>query len=113
MVLMQLTVRRLVVIVRQYNGIGIDKKLAGYHLATGKPLKQRYYNGRIVYQYKSLRVGLTKLRRQPPCRQVLNMEEPFLPFRKLNTLLPLTTISPLCSTSSSIPVKRPSAKPWK
>ena len=77
---MGLSVRRTVVIVRQHRQIGIKEKLEGYHLPTGKQLKPRFYNGRIVYQYKSLRVGLTSLRRQPRCRFKLTINQPGLPF---------------------------------
>ncbi len=74
------TVRRQFVIVRQYKNIGITSNLQAYYLPTAEPLVPRFYNGRIAYQYKRLRVGLTTLRKQPRCRIVLCIEEPLLPF---------------------------------
>lgn len=75
-----LTVRKRIIIVRQYKNIGITSKLQAYHLPNAQPVPSRFYNGRIVYQYKKLRVGLTTLRKQPRCRIVLMTEEPILPF---------------------------------
>lgn len=75
-----LTVRERIIIVRQYKNIGITSKLQAYYLPTAESIQSRFYNGRIVYQYKKLRVGLTTLRKQPRCRIVLVTEEPLLPF---------------------------------
>lgn len=69
-----------ITIVRRYKEIGITKKLKGYYLPTAEELVPRFYNGRVVYQHKSLRVGLTTLRKQPPCRLSLTINEPVLPF---------------------------------
>jgi hypothetical protein len=77
---MLLSVRRQVLIVRQYNNIAIDSKLNGFFLPDTQPLQQRFYNGRIVYQYKSVRVGLTTLRKQPACYLPITVEELILPF---------------------------------
>lgn len=75
-----LTVREQVIIVRQFQNIGITSTLQAYYLPTAQALPSRFYNGRIVYQYKKLRVGLTTLRKQPRCRIVLNIDVPVLPF---------------------------------
>ena len=74
------TVQTQIVIVRQYKGIGITSKLQAFHLSTAEILPPRFYNGRIAYQYKSLRVGLTTLRKQPRCKMVLSIAIPLLPF---------------------------------
>jgi hypothetical protein len=68
------------IIVRQYKGIGITSKLQAFHLPTAQALPARFYNGRIVYQYKNLRVGLTSLRKQPRCNKLLIVQVPDLPF---------------------------------
>lgn len=75
-----LSVRHQIVIVRQFKNIGITNKLQAYFLPTSEPLTTRFYNGRIAYQYKNLRVGLNTLRKQPPCHITLIIEEPALPF---------------------------------
>ena len=75
-----LAVQEQVVIVRKYNDIGITSKLQAFHLPTAQALSPRYYNGRIAYQYKNLRVGLTTLRRQPRCHIVVSIAQPILPF---------------------------------
>jgi hypothetical protein len=74
------TVRQRVIIVRQYKNIGITAKLQGYFIPTAAPLFPRFYNGCIAFQYKSVRVGLTTLRKQRPCSILLAIEEPALPF---------------------------------
>ena len=73
-------VHKQVVIVRQYKDVGITSKLQAYHIPTAEALPARYYNGRIAYQYKGLRVGLTSLRKQPRCRVLLTVHIPPLPF---------------------------------
>ena len=74
------TVRREVVIVRHYKNIGITAQLQGYFIPTAETLVPRFYNGRIAFQHKALRVGLTTLRKQPPCHLRLRIKEPALPF---------------------------------
>ena len=69
-----------IIIVRQYKNIGITSKLKGFHIPTRQYLPPRFYNGRIAWQYKGLRVGLTMLRKQPRCRISLIVEEPIPPF---------------------------------
>lgn len=75
-----LSVSRQVLIVRQYKNIGITNKLKAYYLPASEKLTPRFYNGRIAYQYKTLRVGLTTLRKQPRCRILLTIQETVLPF---------------------------------
>ena len=73
-------VKEQVVIVRQYRGIGITSRLQAFHLETGQTLPARFYNGRIAYQYKTTRVGLTTLRKQPKCRVLITVFLPVVPF---------------------------------
>jgi hypothetical protein len=75
-----LTVQEQVVIIRKYKDIGITSKLKAFHIPTTEALPSRFYNGRIAYQYKNLRVGLTTLRKQPRCRILLTIDIPPLPF---------------------------------
>lgn len=58
---------QIVIIVRQYKNIGLTTGLEAYHMPSGTKLPQRYYNGRIAFQHKKLRVGLTTLRKQKRC----------------------------------------------
>ena len=46
MTVRELSVRKQILIVRQYRQIGITPKLEGYYLPTGEGLKPRFYNGR-------------------------------------------------------------------
>ena len=75
-----LTVQEQIMIVRKYKDIGITSKLQAFHIPTAQALHSRFYNGRIAYQYKNLRVGLTTLRKQPRCRILLIIHVPALPF---------------------------------
>ena len=74
MVTKSFTVQEQIVIVRKYNDIGITSELKAFHIPTAQPLLPRFYNGRIAYQYKSLRVGLTTLRKQPRCRILITID---------------------------------------
>lgn len=65
------------VIVRQYNGIGIDSKLNGWNLKTETMVKRKFYNGRICYADGDKRVGLRTLKNQIPCRVVIDHSLPF------------------------------------
>lgn len=65
------------VIVRQYNGIGIDSKLNGWNLKTETMLEKKFYNGRICYVSDGKRIGLRTLRNQPPCRIIIDHSIPF------------------------------------
>jgi hypothetical protein len=38
---------KVTVIVRQLNGIGIDSKLNGWNMETGRPIPKKFYNGRV------------------------------------------------------------------
>jgi len=75
-----LTVQEQIIIVRKYRDIGITSKLKAFHIPTAQPLLPRFYNGRIAYQYKNLRVGLTTLRKQPRCRVLITIDIPVIPF---------------------------------
>ena len=66
-----------IIIVRQYNGIGIDKFLNGYCMKEKVLLQKRFYNGRVVYRDGSKIVGLPTLKRQPPCRIEFSFDVPF------------------------------------
>jgi hypothetical protein len=74
------TVQQQVTIVRRYRDIGITAKLQAFHLPTAQALPARFYNGRIAFQYKKLRVGLTTLRKQPRCHVLLSIPAAILPF---------------------------------
>ena len=74
------TVQGQAIIIRRYKDIGITSKLQAFDIPTAQLLPARFYNGRIAYQYKNIRVGLTTLRRQPRCHLVLTIEQPVLPF---------------------------------
>jgi hypothetical protein len=37
----------------------MTSELRAFHLSPGQALSPRYYNGRIAYQHKNLRIGLT------------------------------------------------------
>lgn len=74
------TVHRKVILIRQFKEIGITSKLKGYYIPTAQLLPARFYNGRITYQYKNLRVGLTTLRKQPRCYIELIVKKTALPF---------------------------------
>lgn len=75
-----LSVQEKIVIVRQYKNIGITSRLRAYYIPNAEPVPPRFYNGRIIYQYKTLRVGLTTLRKQPRCRIVIAAQKFLLPF---------------------------------
>jgi hypothetical protein len=75
-----LTVQDQVIIIRKFKDIGITSRLKAFHIPTAEALPPRFYNGRIAYQYKDLRVGLTTLRKQPRCRIALTIPVQVLPF---------------------------------
>ena len=75
-----LTVTEQVIIVRKFKDIGITSQLKAFHIPTAEALSPRFYNGRIAYQYKNLRVGLTTLRKQQRCRILLTIHIQVLPF---------------------------------
>lgn len=66
-----------IIIVRQYNGVGIDKFLNGYCMKEKVTLIRRFYNGRVVYHNGDKIVGLATLKKQPPCRVEFNFDLPF------------------------------------
>lgn len=65
-----------VILVRVYNGIGIDAKANGY-LLDGTPVKRRVYNGRLCYQHNNIRLGYNTLRNAKPVEIVIDNPLPF------------------------------------
>lgn len=66
-----------ITIIRQYNGMGIDKYLNGYNLETVKPVQKKFYNGRLCYVHNGKVIGLATIKNQPKCRIELKQYCPF------------------------------------
>lgn len=65
-----------VIIVRVVGEIGIDKYANGYTL-DGKPIKRSFYNGRLCYNYKGVRVGYATLKKSQQVRIEIKNNYPF------------------------------------
>lgn len=76
----RLTGQEQVIIIRKFKDIGVTSQLKAFHIPTAEALPARFYNGRIAYQYKNVRVGLTTLRKQPRCRILIKIDVPGIPF---------------------------------
>lgn len=65
-----------VILVRVVGEIGIDRYANGYTL-NGKPIKRSFYNGRLCYNYKGVRVGYATLKKSKPVRIEIKQDCPF------------------------------------
>lgn len=65
-----------VILVRVVGEIGIDKYANGYTL-DGKPIKRAFYNGRLCYNYKGVRVGYSTLKKSEPVKIEIKQDCPF------------------------------------
>lgn len=52
-----------ITIIRQSGGVGIDKYLNGYDMASFTPLKKRVYNGRLCYVLNGKIIGLKSIKK--------------------------------------------------
>jgi len=65
-----------IILVRVKNGIGIDQHANAYTL-DGKPIKKRFYNGRLCYQHNGTRLGYKTLAQTKPVCIKLDFSLPF------------------------------------
>lgn len=65
-----------IILVRVVNDVGIDNKLNGFTL-DGKPLKRRFYNGRICYLHNGKVIGLNALKNSKPTNHKIDTSCPF------------------------------------
>ncbi len=52
-----------ITIIRQANGVGIDKFLNGYDMTNFKLLKRKVYNGRLCYIINGKPVGYSTIKK--------------------------------------------------
>lgn len=65
-----------IILVRVVNGIGIDKFGNGFTI-DGKPLKRKFYNGRICFRHNGKITGYRTLAKSEPCNYVIDFSLPF------------------------------------
>ena len=61
-----------VIIIRQANGVGIDKFLNGYDMTDFKLLKRKVYNGRLCYILNGKPIGYSTIKKNKCFIEITN-----------------------------------------